>query len=286
MMARMLRRTIALALLVAAGCEEDPPAPPPPPPADEATPPPAPEEPPPVEGEVPFAEESPCPALDEGASVVVVEVRRTAYVVATPAPWRRVAPTVAALTEALRERHAAEPAARVFVSPRFEIPPRTAAAVEAARMAGFSDVATCDAGSDAAAGVLGPSPPTPIHDSGYSGPIRGGDRVAVPVVRAEVVSVEGGLARDIVERALRFHGNELRFCYLRAVDAAPELAGSLHLAISITPIGVPETARVTRSTVGDATVEQCMALAAQRWTFREADARTEVDVEVTLDPGA
>ncbi len=282
-MARMLRRTIALALLVAAGCEEDPPAPPPP--AEQVTPPPAPE-PPPVEGEVPFAEEAPCPALEDGASAVVIEVRPTAFVVATPAPWRRVAPTLEALTEALRERHADAPAARVFVSPRFEIPARTAAATEAARGAGFSDVTTCDAGPDAAAGVLGPGPPDPTHDSGYSTPIPEGGGGRVPVVRAEVASVEGGLARSILERALRRHRNELRYCYLRAIDAAPELAGSLHLAISITPVGVPETARVASSTVGDTAVERCMALAAQRWTLPEAEARTEVDLEVTLDPGA
>jgi len=109
--------------------------------------------------------------------------------------------------------------------------------------------------------------------SGYGSGAGGlrGRRATVPRVRIGEVTVVGGLAREVARRVLRRHINEVRFCYEQAVTRDPELAGDVTLQLVVSPQGSVAASTVSASSLGNPSVEGCVARAGRRWTFPAPD---------------
>jgi len=104
--------------------------------------------------------------------------------------------------------------------------------------------------------------------SGYG---RGAEQRArnrrVATVRQGQAEVRGSLSREIIRRVVRRHTTEIRTCYEQVLRGKPNLAGDVSTSFVITPSGGVQTPRVTRSTLGDTTVETCITQAIGRWSF-------------------
>lgn len=106
----------------------------------------------------------------------------------------------------------------------------------------------------------------------------------VPRVRIGPPRVRGALSAEVVRRVIQRHVNEVRFCYERALTASPALAGSVEVAFEVEPSGSAASARVTSTTLSDASVESCITGAVGRWTFPAPRGGTvSVDVRFDLD---
>ncbi len=105
------------------------------------------------------------------------------------------------------------------------------------------------------------------HSTGGGMRAVGGGAGSTSHVGPGSVEVRGSLARDVIQRVVRFHMNEVRFCYDRSLAHNPALAGHVVLEILIAATGAVAKADVKSSTLGDAAAEACIAAAAERWFF-------------------
>ncbi len=99
----------------------------------------------------------------------------------------------------------------------------------------------------------------------------GGRGSAVPTIRAGNVKAFGGLSKEAVRRVIMRHRAEVRHCYEGELNKRPDLEGRVMIAFVISPTGVVTSAAVSSSTLGNATVEGCIARAVRRWSFPSAD---------------
>ncbi|HJK92225.1 MAG TPA: AgmX/PglI C-terminal domain-containing protein [Polyangiaceae bacterium LLY-WYZ-15_(1-7)] len=80
-------------------------------------------------------------------------------------------------------------------------------------------------------------------------------------------TIRGALSREVIQRVVRQHANEARYCYERRLGEHPRLAGRLVLRFVISPEGRVASASVDEDTLGDAAVGACLAHAVRRWRF-------------------
>ncbi len=79
--------------------------------------------------------------------------------------------------------------------------------------------------------------------------------------------VKGALSKSIIRRVIRRHLNEVRYCYQRELQTNSDLYGRLIVKFTIAPNGQVVTSGVKQSTLGNPTVETCIAKAVRRWLF-------------------
>ncbi|MDD9946993.1 MAG: TonB family protein [Myxococcales bacterium] len=105
--------------------------------------------------------------------------------------------------------------------------------------------------------------------SGYGRGAGGfrGRRAKVPRIRTGKADVRGSLSKEVIRRVIRRHINEVRFCYEQELNSRPDLQGRVAVKFIISPTGAVQTAAVSKSTLGNAKAEQCIAKAVRRWTF-------------------
>lgn len=87
-----------------------------------------------------------------------------------------------------------------------------------------------------------------------------------------------GYDRDLVLKVVRRHQNEIRFCYESALSKAPDLAGKVTVAWTISPTGAVDTAQIAESGLGNESVESCIVQRVKRWTFPEPKGGQEVAI--------
>jgi hypothetical protein len=109
-----------------------------------------------------------------------------------------------------------------------------------------------------------------------------GRRVRTPRVTAGGAVVRGALAKEIVSRITRRHINEVKYCYQKELQANPRLQGRLVIQFTIAATGQVVVSRVLSSTLGNAKVEQCIAMAVRRWLFPRPRDRGAVVVTYPL----
>ncbi len=95
----------------------------------------------------------------------------------------------------------------------------------------------------------------------------GGRGKAVPRVRMAKPSVKGKLDKDIIRRIVRAHINEVRYCYNQGLARDPDLDGRVAVQFTIGPTGKVPVAVVSKSTIADKRVGECIAKAVKRWKF-------------------
>ena len=94
-----------------------------------------------------------------------------------------------------------------------------------------------------------------------------GRRAKAPRVLAGRAEVRGALDKEIIRRIIRRHINEVKYCYAKELMANPNLGGRVIIQFTIAATGQVASAFVQSSTLGNKTVELCIAKAVRRWLF-------------------
>jgi outer membrane biosynthesis protein TonB len=97
-----------------------------------------------------------------------------------------------------------------------------------------------------------------------------GERKALnPTVVPKPPQVMGSLSREQIERVVRQHRNEIKFCYEQELQKNPKLAGTIKIKFTISGTGSVMSALVAETSMKNAGVERCMTGKIQRWAFPE-----------------
>jgi outer membrane biosynthesis protein TonB len=99
----------------------------------------------------------------------------------------------------------------------------------------------------------------------------GGRRGKVPQIRSGAAMVKGSLSKEVIRRIVHRHINEVKFCYERELATRPDLAGRVSIKFIIMGTGAVQMAAVAESTIGNPSVENCIAQAVRRWTFPQPE---------------
>ena len=79
--------------------------------------------------------------------------------------------------------------------------------------------------------------------------------------------VVGGLSRDVINRIIQRHYNEVKYCYEKELTKDPALYGKVAVVFVIDGSGKVGDALVQQSTMGSADVEGCILSHVRRWAF-------------------
>lgn len=135
---------------------------------------------------------------------------------------------------------------------------------------GFSGVgygASCDA--ECSAGLLGHG-----GSIGRNGIGLAARESRVPTLCASGCgssTISGALSRETIQRVVRRHHNEVKFCFERALQSRPDLEGRVSVRFVIAPSGGVQVAVVEDTTLGDRGAEQCVTRAVRRFVFPSPD---------------
>ena len=93
---------------------------------------------------------------------------------------------------------------------------------------------------------------------------RGKDETVFVPGRTTVV---GGLSRDVINRVIQKHYNEIKYCYEKELTKDPSLYGKVAVLFLIDGTGGVGEALVQQSTMSSEAVESCMLNRVRRWVF-------------------
>jgi TonB family protein len=79
--------------------------------------------------------------------------------------------------------------------------------------------------------------------------------------------VVGGLSRDVIDRIIRRHYNEVKYCYEKELTKDRGLYGKVTVVFVIDGTGKVADALIRQSTMGSEAVEGCIASHVRRWAF-------------------
>ena len=79
--------------------------------------------------------------------------------------------------------------------------------------------------------------------------------------------VVGGLSRDVINRIIQRHYNEVKYCYEKELTKDPGLYGKVTVLFVIEGTGRVGDALVQQSTMGSEPVESCIVSHVRRWAF-------------------
>ena len=83
--------------------------------------------------------------------------------------------------------------------------------------------------------------------------------------------VHGSLSKDVIRRVVHRHLNEVKFCYERELASRPDLSGRVSIKFLINGMGAVQSSAATDSTLGNAALDTCIAMAVRRWTFPQPE---------------
>lgn len=86
-------------------------------------------------------------------------------------------------------------------------------------------------------------------------------------IRSGATMVKGSLSKEVIRRIVHRHINEVRFCYEKQLASHSEISGQVVIKFIISASGKVQMAALASSTLGDATVENCILQAVRRWNF-------------------
>ena len=117
------------------------------------------------------------------------------------------------------------------------------------------------------------SPPPVEEAARQPGPV---ERAAQ--VQSEPPVVAGSLPAATIQRVVRAHVSQLRFCYERELVRAPEVEGRVLVAFTIGADGAVAAAEVAESSLQSPPVEACVLRRVRRWRFPEPEGEGLVSV--------
>jgi len=80
-------------------------------------------------------------------------------------------------------------------------------------------------------------------------------------------TVVGGLSRDVINRVIQKHYNEIKYCYEKELTKDPSLYGKVTVMFLIDGTGRVGEALVQQTTMSSEPVESCMINRVRRWVF-------------------
>lgn len=115
----------------------------------------------------------------------------------------------------------------------------------------------------------GPGGPGGNGDGGYGVGIGklGSRGIRVPTAISKLVTVNGGLSKEVIRRTIQRNLNQIRFCYEQALQTKPDLQGRVAVRFIIGPTGAVQVSAVESSDLGDRKTELCITSAVGRWNF-------------------
>jgi TonB family protein len=90
--------------------------------------------------------------------------------------------------------------------------------------------------------------------------------------------VVGGLSRDVINRIIQRHYNEVKYCYEKELTKDPGLYGKVTVMFLIEGGGRVGDALVQQSTMGSEPVESCIVSHVRRWAFPAPQGGSTVQV--------
>lgn len=92
----------------------------------------------------------------------------------------------------------------------------------------------------------------------------------------------GGLSREQVQRTVRRHINEVRFCYQQELQSRPDLEGRVAVQFLVAADGRVSTSAVVHSSGTVGNVGSCVSESVRRWTFPSSESPTSVTYPFVL----
>ncbi len=96
--------------------------------------------------------------------------------------------------------------------------------------------------------------------------LEAGDRGKSEIKKAPFI-IKGGLDKEVIARIVRRHQSEIKYCYEREMQKDPNLYGKVAIRWVIDSTGAVATATVAQTTMGNASVENCLITRVKRWRF-------------------
>lgn len=104
-----------------------------------------------------------------------------------------------------------------------------------------------------------------------------GGKVGMDILDAEA-DVEGGLDPEVIAQFIRARLGEILYCYERQLSINPALYGKVTTQFLIGSGGQVEIARVTQTSLKNASVESCVTQRIQKWKFPTPKGGSQVSV--------
>jgi hypothetical protein len=89
-------------------------------------------------------------------------------------------------------------------------------------------------------------------------------------------TIVGGLSREVINRVIQRHYNEVKYCYEKELTKDPGLYGKVEALFVINSNGSVGDAMVQQTTMSNETVESCIINHVKRWIFPAAQGTTQV----------
>jgi TonB family protein len=80
-------------------------------------------------------------------------------------------------------------------------------------------------------------------------------------------TVVGGLSREVINRVIQKHYNEIKYCYEKELSKDPNLYGKVTVLFLIEGTGRVGEALVQETSMASEPVESCMINHVRRWVF-------------------
>lgn len=93
------------------------------------------------------------------------------------------------------------------------------------------------------------------------------------------ISVGSGLSKEEIDRVVKAHMSEVRFCYQQALQKNPNISGKVSIAWTIGSGGVVNKTRTTVNTTGSSSLADCIRMRLRQWTFPSPPNGGSVEVE-------
>ncbi|MBN2498841.1 MAG: AgmX/PglI C-terminal domain-containing protein [Deltaproteobacteria bacterium] len=95
---------------------------------------------------------------------------------------------------------------------------------------------------------------------------RGERNVNIAVGRPIIM---GSLSMEIIRRVIHSHRDQIKYCYSQELTRNPNLSGKVSIKFTISPKGYVQSAKVSSSSLNNATVERCITGKIRTWKFPE-----------------
>lgn len=104
--------------------------------------------------------------------------------------------------------------------------------------------------------------------SGGNGNIDlGGRGKGMTRIRPGKVVYKGSLSREEIQRVVKRHMNQIKYCYEKELAKSPNLQGKVVAFWIISGTGLVQTAKASQNTMGNKSVEQCIMKVVKRMRF-------------------
>ena len=108
--------------------------------------------------------------------------------------------------------------------------------------------------------------------------VSGGTGGALNIPLANDVLMEGGLSQSVIQATIAKYLAQIRACYEMGLRKNPGLSGTVSTRFEIGATGSMNYSKVTRSSLGDTRVEECMMRRMRSWRFPKPKGGVKVRV--------